>query len=507
MIYHIFSWGCGLLMGILVGSINTINGIWVISGSEQQRVIQMCWVDSANVESRQLNYRSWIFLYIPIMIVYGYALYVLYCARMILRKGIPITFLHRAKVLYTAQVTLSIFLLYYIILALMSFLGSSVNVASNGGGKYIWICVIFLICAKAYPALIVFLIAQNCEFLIENSKEYQDRVQSGLNSIRLRSKNSQEKHNLKRKGDDNPDTNSLSLHDLNEALQLEVVTYSTLGIQKCSLMPSKMLRNSFQVNHSTCTSTSKIPTSIDSHHLPLSNTSQYFLSSLNNQRTRSGSGTPSILSEQTVTDDAWEYLHEQHVIKISTPRNELRLPIVKFLQLATKSTNDITKEIKGSALLQMSSLKSSLTTTERTIITPPTSLPPPSTPTPRTPQRSMASTTLEIDDTNLFKWIFSPFTNTPTTSPTSPSDQDHRVRASSSLNSEQKNDDYSLELDIQSISVDNRFSESKPHRRRSSRIPILLDTRFFGKFHLLELPSCNIPLIARWFRRISEWIK
>jgi hypothetical protein len=159
-------------MGILVGSINTINGIWVISGSEEQTVIQMCWVTSSNVSNNQLNYRSWIFLYLPIIFVYSYALYVLYCARLILQNGIPITFLHRSKVLYTAQVTVTIFLIYYILLALMSFLGSSVNVASSGAGIYIWICVIFLICAKAHPALVVFLIAQNCEYLIEeNSKE------------------------------------------------------------------------------------------------------------------------------------------------------------------------------------------------------------------------------------------------------------------------------------------------------------------------------------------------
>lgn len=456
-------------MGTLVGSINTINGIWVISGAEEQTVIQMCWVDSANVESSQLNYRSWIFLYLPIIVVYGYAIYVLFCARMILQKGIPITFLHRAKVLYTAQVTLSIFLLYYIILALMSFLGSSVNVASSGGGKYIWICVIFLICAKAYPALIVFLVAQNCESLLESSKEHKERVQSGLHSLRLRQpKNSKEGIGMKRNiSGMSQDPNSSLLHDLNEALQLEVVTYSTLGIQKCSLMPSKMLRHSFQVPPQAALKPSDPP-------LPLNNTSHYFLSTLSNQRTRSGSGTPSLFSDQT-QDDTWEYLNEQHVLKISAPRNELRMPIVKFLHLATKSTKDITKEIKGSALLQMASLKSSLKTTEQTTIAPSHS-----SPGSRTPQRSTASMATDNNPLNPLKWIFSPFANSPQSDTL-----DSRSRASSSQRSEQKSDrgpeDFSMELEVQSISVDNRFSESRPNRRRSSRIPLLLDSRFFGE--------------------------
>jgi hypothetical protein len=114
---------------------------------------------------------------------------------------------------------------------------------------------------------------------------------------------------------------------------------------------------------------------------------------------------------------------------------------------------------------------------------------------------------------NPLKWIFSPFLVSQSHGDGHDLSRGHDSRASSESSVTGKdpltsssfsmagsgartgNDEFAMELDIESISVDNRFSESRPttNRRRSSRLPALLDSKFFGNPSPFPSPFSSPP--------------
>jgi hypothetical protein len=180
----------------------------------------ICWLKSESASSSS-DYPPWVFLYLPILLIYSYALYVLVCAKQILKKGIPVTFLHRVRTLDTSKNMLTIFSLYYAWAVCLAVLTSTV--------KYLWPALTFTFSTKAFLSLVILWMMENSEFEQTTSLP-QDHYQ----------KNSSFAGNLGRaaadsqlESDEGTDQSSI-LYDLNHALQHEVVTYATVGIQQCA---------------------------------------------------------------------------------------------------------------------------------------------------------------------------------------------------------------------------------------------------------------------------------
>eukprot|EP00602_Paraphysomonas_sp_CaronLab_P007183 CAMPEP_0185034010 /NCGR_PEP_ID=MMETSP1103-20130426/23489_1 /TAXON_ID=36769 /ORGANISM="Paraphysomonas bandaiensis, Strain Caron Lab Isolate" /LENGTH=611 /DNA_ID=CAMNT_0027570487 /DNA_START=831 /DNA_END=2666 /DNA_ORIENTATION=- len=105
-----------------------------------------------------------------------------------------------------SQVAVGVSSAYYVILFLLMFLTTAAEAAFGMAGQHMWLAFLFLVCAKGFACLIVFFIVQTSA--VFSSSSTVDSVQSS------------------------------TLYDINHALQQEVVTYATVGIQKCSSMNS-----------------------------------------------------------------------------------------------------------------------------------------------------------------------------------------------------------------------------------------------------------------------------
>jgi hypothetical protein len=163
-----------------------------------------------------------VFLYIPIILIYSYALYVLICAKQILKKGIPVTFLHRVRTLDTSKNMLTIFSLYYACAVCLAILTSTV--------KYFWPALSFTFSTKALLSLVVLWMMENSEFEQTSSLS---QSQGRDPSVRLPTAAAYLARADQYETDETVDQASI-LYNLNHALQHEVVTYATVGIQQCA---------------------------------------------------------------------------------------------------------------------------------------------------------------------------------------------------------------------------------------------------------------------------------
>lgn len=187
-----------------------MSGLWYAHAERNTHAI--CWV---NVPDGGWNYRAWIFLYLPIVSIYIYAVYVILSSRKILQNGIALTFLHRARAVYMNNIMLIIFSVYNITLAVLVFLtGVSDNSTANRGT---WGAMMYMLSCKGYICLIV--------FAASNTGASSNPPSSSSYTGESKASRRQEV--------DEEDSSSI-LFDLNGALQHEVVTYATEGIKHCA---------------------------------------------------------------------------------------------------------------------------------------------------------------------------------------------------------------------------------------------------------------------------------
>jgi predicted nucleic acid-binding protein len=208
--YHRFSWGVAFIMSLFLATIRGISGLWYADAERNSHAI--CWF---NVPDSDWNYRIQVFLYVPVTLVYIYAVYVVLCARKILQNGIALTFLHRARAVYMNNIMLIIFLVYNFTLAVLMILTKASRDSSANRGT--WGALMYLLSCKGYICLIVFA-AWNTQVLATPTDSSST---GGSKTSRSRSGLIEE------------DASSI-LFDLNGALQHEVVTYATEGIKHCA---------------------------------------------------------------------------------------------------------------------------------------------------------------------------------------------------------------------------------------------------------------------------------
>lgn len=296
-------------MAILVSVIPNAAGLWVVNSEISSSYI--CWLKS---DSSYSDYQPWVFLYLPIIIIYTYALYVLLCARNILKRGIPVTFLHRIRTLDTSKNMITVFSLYYAGVLCLGILTSTV--------KYFWPALSFTFSTKSFLCLIVF-------WMMENSLQLEQSVVQDKDSKLLEKflNGQHTQHNIDRQIQS--ENQSSVLYDLNHALQHEVVTYATVGIQQCAIQSSQGSHHSIQDIKPSLPRNAQFPRTLTN----TTNRSQYYV------------------------------LNEYYSLQFHIPQDLFLIDMDRFRTLAQGTTNDLHNALKASSqVMTVPTLKSMLQT-------------------------------------------------------------------------------------------------------------------------------------------------
>ena len=95
-------------MALALGLSQNLHGFWYVTTEVDNNVF--CWVKNYRTTGN-INYRPWVMFYIPLMIVYIYAIIALHTAFKKLQIGISKTFQHRIKVLILNSINITVYVL------------------------------------------------------------------------------------------------------------------------------------------------------------------------------------------------------------------------------------------------------------------------------------------------------------------------------------------------------------------------------------------------------------
>ena len=187
--YHVFCWVIASIFSVCIARINGMAGFWNIDVDVDD--VGICWVRQS---AGGINHRTFIFLYIPLCIVYIYAIRVIRGAYGNLKKGISKTFQHRVKILLLNSINIGIYILYWAVLLFFYFwaYAASTKKAQLGFWKLLW----FFLSSKGFADLLVFI------FIDDGATQKSEDEATAV--------------------------------DFNSALRQEVLHYATTGIRECA---------------------------------------------------------------------------------------------------------------------------------------------------------------------------------------------------------------------------------------------------------------------------------
>lgn len=105
-----FSWSFALTMALLLGFNESLNGFYYARESMDDTAI--CWIKSS--EGHGLNYRTFVFLYIPLFFAFFASAGVLVLSYYWLRQGVSKTFQHRVKAFLANLINLLVYFSYWL---------------------------------------------------------------------------------------------------------------------------------------------------------------------------------------------------------------------------------------------------------------------------------------------------------------------------------------------------------------------------------------------------------
>jgi hypothetical protein len=193
--YHSFCWIVASVYTIAIVMIYGMAGYWYVD--EEVDEIAICWVQQRQSNGSNLNYKTFVFLYIPLALVYSYALRVIFGAYGNLKKGISKTFQHRVRVLLLNGINIGIYVLYWFVLFIFYFFayalsGDGTREVSLGFWRLLW----FFLSSKGFADLLVYV------FISDGYSVKSDDESTAV--------------------------------DFNAALRQEVLHYATTGIRECA---------------------------------------------------------------------------------------------------------------------------------------------------------------------------------------------------------------------------------------------------------------------------------
>lgn len=226
--YHLFVWTYAAVMALVMGFDHDLHGFFYIDQSLDDTAF--CWISSYNGESTlKINFRPWVFLYIPLFIVFAVSIGVIIDSYKRLRRGISRTFQRRLKAFLGNFKNIIIYSVYWCINIILFLVGYSYNYdvrASQYGYKLLF----FMIASKGFCDLWIWIwISENG---ILDEKSTTTSIQSNGESFDSRVRTASIKDAA---GGD-------ALGDgvaFNQMLRQEVLYYITTGIRSSTQRSSK----------------------------------------------------------------------------------------------------------------------------------------------------------------------------------------------------------------------------------------------------------------------------
>lgn len=192
--YHAFCWTIASIFTIIIVRIDNMAGYWYVQ--KEVDSVGICWVRQKESDGLNLNPKTFIFLYIPLCIVYVYAVRVIWGAYGNLKKGISKTFQHRVKVLLLNSINIGIYILYWFVLLVFYVCTYFLSTTHRDVAAVVWKLLWFFLSSKGFADLLVFIFV---------SDGYAVKSEDESAAV-----------------------------DFNTALRQEVLHYATTGIRECA---------------------------------------------------------------------------------------------------------------------------------------------------------------------------------------------------------------------------------------------------------------------------------
>lgn len=200
--YHVFAWIVSAAFAAGMTSSN-VYGFWFLDQTVDSTAI--CWVHLKR--SNSFTVYPLIMFYIPLAMVYLFAIVVYFIAYQRLRYGISQTIVHRLKALISNSINLTILIVYWLIAGIFYIIAFVLPSTEALQSNYLLKAFLFLIASKGVFSLIVWIFTID----IQLGEEVDDKADEEDDEQRV---------------------------DLNSALRQEVLHFATKGIRHCTMHSS-----------------------------------------------------------------------------------------------------------------------------------------------------------------------------------------------------------------------------------------------------------------------------
>lgn len=167
-LYHLFCWSFGICMAFPV-MLSGQYGSWYLSSH-----VSFCWLkNSLSYSEDKWNYRTFIYVYVPITVIYLYAFRQLTISYFRLKNGISKTFKHRIGLLLHNAISVVVSVMYWAVLLTLylSVYYFPGNILSK--------LILFLLGAKGFPDfLVLYLVNRSNRASAADARDTEARVRS-----------------------------------------------------------------------------------------------------------------------------------------------------------------------------------------------------------------------------------------------------------------------------------------------------------------------------------------
>ena len=193
--YHVLCWTTACIFGFIVLSLGQpstnalynpdctaktphIHDLFLISNDDISSDNGFCWVTS-DISSPN----PWIFLYIPILLLFSISIFAIYISYRRLRSGIAVSLVHRINILILNFINISCNLAYWIILGLLSLATASIGNKNDTESCLISI-ILYIVASKGIINLIIWIfvtdINSSLSLSSDNNMTFNDAMREDI---------------------------------------------------------------------------------------------------------------------------------------------------------------------------------------------------------------------------------------------------------------------------------------------------------------------------------------
>jgi hypothetical protein len=195
--YHVFVWSISLAFALPTWIMPDVHGYWYVANSVDNTAI--CWIKA---HKGSVSPYIYFLFYIPLLLVYIFAIVCVNVAYSRLRNGISNTLIHRMRALVVNALNVIIYIFYWFVAGCMLTCAYSFNGAQ--AERFNERLLLYMIASKGIASVFVWILTEDVSF----------NLKKGL-----------------RRGEEKLETEGV---DLNSAMRSELLYFATSGIRNCA---------------------------------------------------------------------------------------------------------------------------------------------------------------------------------------------------------------------------------------------------------------------------------